>query len=115
MNKCTCSESDVSIVHTDGYKDEYMVEVEFGVDAWAPTNEDIFNLIQLWFEAEDYEFGDGYGRWMPMFYVGLIALGYEEKAFEAYGKRGFDAVTHFEKCVEEHGDELIAEIQKLQE
>lgn len=110
---CNCN--NVDIVHTDGYKDEYLVEVQFSdsTDSWAPTNEDIFQMIDLWFESEDAEFGDGYGRWMPMFYVGLIAIGETEKAQAAYGKRGYEAVEHFEQCVEDHGEEIIEQIKKL--
>lgn len=108
---------DAKIGHVTGYKDDYKVEVELpeGENIWSPTNDQIFKWITLWFQSEDHEFGDGYGRWMPFFYVSLIALGYEDKAFEAYQKRGYDAVRYFEDCVDEHADELIAKILELKD
>lgn len=100
------------INHTTGYKDDYRVEVD--VDGpWHPRNDELFELADLWFEAEDHEFGDGYGRWMPWFYFSLVALGEKEKAMNAHGKEGFEAMQYFEELVDEHGDELIEEIEKL--
>ena len=45
----------------------------------------------------------------------MIMLGKENVAHEAYGLRGFNAVAHFEKTVQKHGDELIETIEELQE
>jgi hypothetical protein len=103
------------IYHTTGYKDDYMVTVEFDEpqDSWNPTNDQIFRWIRLWFESEDHEFGDGYGRWMPFFYIALIAIGEEEKAQEAYGLRGTEALDHFRDCLDEHRGEVIEALESL--
>lgn len=108
----TASQPSPNINHEEGYKDDKKVVVRED-SPWAPTNEELFQLIDLWFEAEEYEFGDGYGCLMPLFYVCLIALGHEEKAYEAYGKRGTEAVEHFDNAVEQHADEVIAAIESL--
>jgi len=107
--------SDSRIVHETGYKDDYKVTVYLDNDQWSPTNKELFKLIKLWFESEEHEFGDGYGSKMPWFYISQIMLGKSDKAFEAYEKRGFEAVEHFENQVAEDADELITEIEKLKE
>lgn len=103
---------DDDIRHEDGYKDEYKVVVDKD-GKWAPTNAELFKLIGLWFEAEDAAFGDGFGRLMPLFYIMLIGIGEEEKAQEAYGLRGMEAVRHFKRCVQEHADDIIEELERL--
>lgn len=115
MTDYETKEGTTTIEHVTGYKDDYKVEVSFDEprECWNPTNEQIFKWIELWFESEDYEFGDGYGRWMPFFYIGVIALGNPEVAQEAYGKRGHDALNHFEDSVEEHADDLIEQLEAL--
>ena len=101
------------IVHETGYKDDYKVTVYNDDEGWSPTNRDLFELVEKMFQSEEKEFGDGYGnRWL-WFYISMIMMGKENKAKEAYGLRGFDAVCHFEKTVEKHADELIEEIEKL--
>jgi len=112
---CQACNGEAKIYHTSGYKDSFLVQIAIGNETWNPTNQELFTLVDLWFQSEDHEFGGGYGRWMPFFYLGLIAIGQEQKAFEAYEKRGKDAVTHFEQCVDEHGDELIEHIENLQQ
>jgi len=104
------------IVHEEGYKDEYKVTVyNNDKEGWSPTNRDLFELIEKIFESEEQEFGDGYGnRWL-WFYTSMIMLGKEQKAYEAYGLRGRDAVCHFEKTVEENVDEVIKVLEDLKE
>lgn len=104
-----------NIYHTRGYKDDMMVEIDTGDDLWHPTMEELFKMMKLWFESEDFEFGDGYGRAMPWFYISMVAIGEEEAAYEAYQKRGWDAVTYFEECVEEHADEVMEMVQELKD
>lgn len=103
------------IKHVTGYKDDYKVIVENKDEEWAPTNKELFKLIKLWFESEEYEFGDGYGSKMPWFYISQIMLGDSEKAFEAYEKTGYQAKKYFEKQVKENADKLIKELEKLKE
>lgn len=102
------------IVHETGYKDDYKVTVKnLDKNEWSPTNKELFKLTEKIFESEEHEFGNGYGnRWL-WFYMSMIMLGEEDKAYEAYGLRGGDAVAHFEKTVEKHADDLIAEIKQL--
>lgn len=106
-----------TIEHVTGYKDDYKVEIAFDEpqDCWNPTNDQTFKWVELWFESEDYEFGDGYGRWMPWFYISMIALGKEDIAHDAYGKRGTDALDHFEDAITENADELIEKIEELKD
>jgi len=104
------------IIHETGYKDDYKVTVKEITDGeWSPTNKELFTLTEKIFESEEHEFGSGYGcRWL-WFYMSMIMLGKENVAHEAYGLRGFNAVAHFEKTVQKHGDELIETIEELQE
>jgi len=106
---------DSKIVHEEGYKDEYKVTVYQSDEGWSPTNQELFELVDKMFQSEEHEFGDGYGnRWL-WFYISMIMMGKENKAYEAYGLRGRDALCHFEKTVEENADKLIEEIEKLKE
>jgi len=103
------------IIHEEGYKDEYKVTVQLENDEWSPTNGELFELTDKIFQSEEHEFGDGYGnRWL-WFYMTMIMLGKEQKAFEAYGLRGRDALCHFEKTVEENVDEVIEVLEDLKE
>lgn len=104
------------IRHETGYKDDYKVTVELdNGKTWSPTNKELFKLVDKTFQSEEHEFGDGYGnRWL-WFYLSMIMLGKEEKAYTAYGLRGGNAIQHFEKTVQENADELIEEIEKLKE
>lgn len=105
--ECNCG-SGAIIEHTEGYKDEFLVAVTPEKNTWTPTNEQLFTLIDKWFESEDAEFGDAhYGRMMPFFYVALIAIGEEEKAHAACNKEGYQAIQHFQQCVDDHRDEII--------
>jgi len=106
------------IVHEEGYKDAYKVTAYLDEDhetGWSPTNYELFELIDKIFESEEHEFGDGYGnRWL-WFYMSMIMLGEEDKAFEAYGLRGFKALAHFEKTVEEYADDMIEVLEDLKQ
>lgn len=93
------------IRHETGYKDDYKVVVDANGE-WAPTNEEIFTLIEKWFEAEEQAFGGGLGKRMPLFYVNLIALGYSGKAQRACRLEGRAAKEHFERCYAKHRTEL---------
>lgn len=103
------------IVHEEGYKDEYKVTVYQDDEAWSPTNRELFELVDKIFQSEEHEYGDGYGNRLLWFYLSMIMMGDEEKAYEAYGLRGMDALCHFEKTVEENADRLIDEIEQLRE
>lgn len=106
--------SEEDIRHETGYKDDYKVVVDKETP-WSPTNKELFQLIDKIFESERYEFDDGYDcRWL-WFYISLIMMGEEQKAYEAYGLRGYNALTHFEASVKEHADDLIEELEKLKE
>jgi len=103
------------IRHETGYKDDYKVVVDLEDEkTWSPTNEELFKLVKLWFESEDFEFGEnGYGCKMPWFYLSLIMMGEPEKAFDAYQKRGWQAKTYFEEQVQEHGEGLKKVVDQL--
>lgn len=104
------SHDDVEICHVDGYKNSFKVQVSFDEDRteWSPTSEQLFELVELWFESEDHEFGDGgYGHHMLWWYMSLIALGEGDVAYDAYQRRGFSALKHFEDSLDEYGDELM--------
>lgn len=103
--------TDNNIYHTTGYKDDYRVTVDVETP-WHPTNDEIFRLIKLWFEAEDASFSDGYGRLMPFFYICLIAIGEEEKAMEAIDEEGAEAVRHFHRVADEHADDVVDQIEE---
>lgn len=107
--------NDTEIVHEEGYKDEYKVTVRLNNDEWSPTNRELFELTDKIFQSEEHEFGDGYGnRWL-WFYMTMIMMGEENKAYEAYGLRGRDALCHFEKTVEENVDDVIEVLEDLKE
>lgn len=97
-----------------GYKDDKKVVVDAD-GSWAPTNKELFTLIEMWFEAEDAWFGDGYGSTMPWFYVSLIALGESHAAQAAYQKEGYAAIEHFHECIDEYGDDVINLVTELQD
>lgn len=104
------SHDDVCIEHQTGYKNEYQVTVTFdeGRTEWSPTNEQLFELVELFFESEDHEFGDGgYGHHLLWWYISLIAMGEGDVAYDAYNRRGFSALKHFEDSLEEYGDRLM--------
>lgn len=91
----------------EGYKDEWKVVVEPEGETWEPRNDEVFEWIRMWFHAEDQAFPDGYGSAMPYFYIGLIAIGEEEKAMEAVDLEGREALEHFRECIREHRDDII--------
>jgi len=107
---------DIVIEHRTGRKDDFKVVIEFDEprEQWNPTNEEVFKWLDLFFTSEDYEFGEGgYGRWVPWYYITMIVMGYEDVAYDAYGKRGYDALEHFEDAVDEHADEVLEEILRM--
>lgn len=102
-----------NIVHEQGYKDAYKVTVKNIDGEWSPTNKELFKLCEKIFESEEHEFGDGYGnRWL-WFYMSLIMLGEENKAYEAYGLRSYNALEHFEQSVKQHADDIIEILEEL--
>jgi len=106
-----------NIVHEEGYKDQYKVSIKFddGDFSWSPTNQHLFKLTEKVFESEEHEFGDGYGsRWL-WFYMSLIMLGEEQKAYQAYGLRGINALNHFEKSVDKYADDIIETLEELKQ
>lgn len=103
------------IEHVTGYKDDYKVVVKTDEEEWAPTNKELFTLTDKIFQSEEHEFEDGYGNRFLWFYISMIMLGKEEKAYEAYGLRGSDSLRHFQNTVKENADELIEEIEKLKD
>lgn len=95
--------------------DPHVTVRDDGTYEWAPTNADLFRATDLWFDSEDAEFGDsGYGRAMPLWYLNMIGLGHPEEAFDAYGKRGLDALEHFESSVDRHITEMATFLANLQ-
>jgi len=112
-------QNEADIVHETGYKDDYKVAIYHenlaSDEGWAPTNQEIFTLLDKVFQSEEHEFGDGYGNKWLWFYISMIMLGKEDKAYEAYGLRGYKALAHFENVVEENADELIEILEDLKE
>lgn len=104
------------IRHTEGKKDEFMLEVIPEGNAWRPTNEEQFIYLFMWWHSEEMEFSDGYGKDMPWFYSMLCRdLEGLEIAREAHGKEGKEGKEFFEECVRENADELIERLEELKE
>lgn len=112
----------VELGYRDGYKDEYKVTVELERNGetieWAPTNEQFFGLIELWFNAEEQAFGgDGYGDMWPLFFVALTRREGRDAAINnnKRGRVGMSPKGHFLKNVDEHGDDIIQDFEELVE
>jgi hypothetical protein len=72
-------------------------------------------MLQKWFEADEAYYSDGYGSSMPWFYTTLIHLGYPEETREVCGLNGIETLRHFERCVDQYGEEVVSEIQRLRD
>lgn len=115
---CCCDRkttSEAQLLQTEGYKDEYRIEVAFDepVDAYHPKMREMMTLVHYLYEAEDHAFPDGYGRQMPWFYFSLLALGYEDEVYGAIDAEGYKAKEKFDDLVDQHADEVIWLMKEL--
>lgn len=105
------------IEHRTGYKNPWLVVVEFdqAVNEWKPKNEQIFEWIDHWFQAEEEEYGF-YGDTMAWFYVSLLWLGEKEIAHDAaQNYEGGVARDHLEQSLAEYGEEIAERLMALSE
>lgn len=108
---------DWQMAYETGYKDDYLVVVRFDEprETWAPRNPAIFALVDLWLTAEEEWFGDGFGKRMPWFYLGLCYLNRVDGAMAATGLEGRTALDHFARHVDHFAPRLRADLRGLEQ
>jgi len=120
----TCGEVEINATNAatlnqiTGYKDDKKVEVEFPreVEAWHPNFRDVLKMIELFYEAEDFAFPDGYGRQYLWWLMTLIAMDSEKATDDAFAcaeMEGWPALRFFEDTLETHGTEAISSLDEL--
>lgn len=111
---------DPDIVHEEGRFDEFLLSFYWDNGdeervKWSPKNEEIFQMLEMWFQSEDEGYEGGYGSMWQLFFIALTRLEGRDAALENNQLRGRDAKEHFLEQVVEHGDEVVAEMQEMVE
>lgn len=103
------------IRHEKGRIDDKQVTIVFdeSADEWRPNLKELFQMLDLWFEAENHLHGEGYGRDWVKFFIDLLFLGYTDEAKEGAELSGWRAKEHFKEMVKEHGNEVIKSTSEL--
>ncbi|MDS0277369.1 hypothetical protein NDI85_06155 [Halomicroarcula sp. S1AR25-4] len=111
---------DPNIVHEEGSFDEFLLIFywDYGDGQrikWSPKNEEIFQMLEMWFRSEDEGYEGGYGSMWQLFFIALTRLEGRNAALENNQLTGWDAKEHFLKQVATHGDEVVAEMEEMVE
>jgi len=109
-----------NIVHEEGNFDEFLLSFYWARGdgervKWSPKNEEIFQMLEMWFQSEDEGYEGGYGSMWQLFFIALTRLEGREAALENNQLSGWDAKEHFLEQVVNHGDEVLAEIEEMVE
>lgn len=107
-----------NIAHEEGSFDEFLLSFYWddGSDErlkWSPKNEEIFLMLEMWFQSEDEGYEGGYGSMWQLFFIALTRLEGRDEALENNQLSGWDAKEHFLKEVVDHGDEVVAKMQEM--
>lgn len=70
---------DPEIVHEEGRFDEFLLSFywdsgEGGRVKWSPKNEEIFQMLEMWFQSEDEGYDGGYGSLCQLFFIKQVSL-----------------------------------------
>lgn len=106
------------IVHEDGRFDEFLLSFYWDngdeeTIKWSPKNEEIFQMLEMWFESEDEGYENGYGSMWQLFFIALTRLEGCNAALENNSLSGWEAKQHFLEQVAEHGDDVVTEMQEM--
>jgi len=62
---------------------------------WSPKNEEIFQMLEMWFQSEDEGYEGGYGGMWQLFFIALTRTEDRDAALENNQLSGWDAKEHF--------------------